>query len=184
MHRMHHAYSDTEKDPHSPHFFRGIFSMLFGMIKTYESLRKRKIEPLPEFSHHLFEWERFDYYANSWPVRVLWGVLYTCFYFYFAPNLWFLLLLPVHYFMGPIHGSIVNWCGHKYGYRNFENTDKSRNTLLVDLLLMGELYQNNHHKFPNRLNFAFRWFEFDPAYPVVKFLSLVRIIRPRAAIGV
>ncbi|HJY23269.1 MAG TPA: hypothetical protein VJ279_10310, partial [Hanamia sp.] len=21
MHRMHHAYSDTEKDPHSPHFF-------------------------------------------------------------------------------------------------------------------------------------------------------------------
>src|SRR5262249_49275638 len=103
MHRMHHAYSDTEKDPHSPHFFRGIFWMLFGMIKTYESLRKRKIEPLPEFSHHLFEWERFDYYANSWPVRVLWGVLYTCFYFYFAPNLWFLLLLPVHYFMGPIH---------------------------------------------------------------------------------
>jgi stearoyl-CoA desaturase (delta-9 desaturase) len=23
LHRMHHAYSDTEKDPHTPHFFQG-----------------------------------------------------------------------------------------------------------------------------------------------------------------
>ena len=25
MHRMHHAYSDTEKDPHSPHYFKSMF---------------------------------------------------------------------------------------------------------------------------------------------------------------
>src|SRR5208337_5628587 len=28
MHRMHHAYSDTEKDPHSPHFFKDIWHMM------------------------------------------------------------------------------------------------------------------------------------------------------------
>ena len=39
------------------------------------------------------------------------------------------LLLPVHFVMGPIHGAIVNWCGHKYGYRNFDTTrDDSRAT--------------------------------------------------------
>jgi len=31
--------------------------------------------------------------------------------------------------MGPIHGAIVNWAGHKYGYQNFDNGDRSRNTL-------------------------------------------------------
>ena len=31
MHRMHHDFSDTAQDPHSPHFFKDVFSM---MIKT------------------------------------------------------------------------------------------------------------------------------------------------------
>jgi stearoyl-CoA desaturase (delta-9 desaturase) len=79
--------------------------------------------------------------------------------------------------MGPLHGTIVNWCGHKYGYRNFEIQDQSRNTLWVDLILLGELYQNNHHRFPNRMNFAVRWFEVDPVYPFIKFFGLLRIIR-------
>jgi len=25
MHRMHHAFSDTERDPHSPNFFKDVF---------------------------------------------------------------------------------------------------------------------------------------------------------------
>lgn len=25
MHRMHHEYSDTEEDPHSPHFFKDVY---------------------------------------------------------------------------------------------------------------------------------------------------------------
>jgi stearoyl-CoA desaturase (delta-9 desaturase) len=90
-----------------------------------------------------------------------------------------LAFLPVHFFMGPVHGAIVNWCGHKYGYTNFDNGDRSKNTLIWDLLLMGELYQNNHHKFPNRQNLAFRWFEFDPVYPIIKLLNLLRVIRSR-----
>ena len=28
LHRMHHAYSDTEKDPHTPHFFKEVFTMM------------------------------------------------------------------------------------------------------------------------------------------------------------
>ena len=48
--------------------------------------------------------------------------LYTAFYVAFAPHWSLFLLLPVHFLMGPIHGAIVNWCGHKYGYRNFDTT--------------------------------------------------------------
>ena len=49
------------------------------------------------------------------------------------PHWWCSCCCPSHFMMGPIHGAIVNWCGHKYGYRNFDNGDDSRNTLLVRL---------------------------------------------------
>jgi stearoyl-CoA desaturase (delta-9 desaturase) len=89
------------------------------------------------------------------------------------------LLLPIHYLMGPIHGAIVNWCGHKYGYSNFDNADHSKNTFPLDFLMMGELFQNNHHKKPNDANFAKRWFEFDPSYPIIRLMHTLRIIKLR-----
>ena len=74
-------------------------------------------------------------------------------------------------------GFIVNWFGHKHGYRNFENTgDYSTNTLPVDLLMSGELYQNNHHRFPNKNNFAFKWYEIDFGYLLIKLLNRIGVI--------
>jgi stearoyl-CoA desaturase (delta-9 desaturase) len=89
------------------------------------------------------------------------------------------LLLPIHYFMGPIHGAIVNWCGHKYGYSNFDNKDHSKNSLPLDFLMMGELFQNNHHKVPNDPNFAKKWYEVDPTWPLMRAMHALRIIRLR-----
>src|SRR5271154_3616921 len=37
MHREHHAYSDTAKDPHSPHFFPDIFQMMKYTVKTFSN---------------------------------------------------------------------------------------------------------------------------------------------------
>ena len=91
------------------------------------------------------------------------------------------LLLPIHFFMGPIHGALVNWCGHKYGYSNYDNDDHSKNSLPLDFLMMGELFQNNHHKSPNDANFAKKWFELDPTWYIIRFLHAVRIIRLRKA---
>jgi stearoyl-CoA desaturase (delta-9 desaturase) len=78
--------------------------------------------------------------------------------------------------MGPVHGAIVNWCGHKYGYQNYDNGDVSRNTLAFDFLTGGELFQNNHHKFAMSPNFAARKFELDPTYPVIRVLAALGII--------
>jgi stearoyl-CoA desaturase (delta-9 desaturase) len=71
----------------------------------------------------------------------------------------------------------VNWAGHKYGYRNFNEHDHSRNTLFFDFLLMGELFQNNHHHAGARPNFAVKWYEIDPAYPIIKLFDKLGMIR-------
>lgn len=177
MHRMHHTYSDTEKDPHSPHFFKDVWSMMWVTKKIYKDFVMHRQKPEKAFDGNYPTWNFIDKIGDNWRVRVLFGVLYTLFYIQFATHWSMYLLLPIHYLMGPIHGAIVNWCGHKYGYSNHENGDKSRNTLPLDFLMLGELFQNNHHKSANRANFAQKWFEFDPTYPIIKVFSWVGIIK-------
>lgn len=179
LHRMHHAYSDTEKDPHSPHFIEDVWGLMIKTKNIYLDYLKYKLEPEPAFRDRYPTWAPLDRLSDLWVTRIAFGVGYTAFYVAFATHWWLFVLLPVHYFMGPIHGAIVNWCGHKYGYSNYDNHDHSKNTLPLDFLMMGELFQNNHHKSPNDANFARKWFEFDPTWPIMRLLHSMHIIRLR-----
>lgn len=179
MHRMHHAYSDTEKDPHSPHFFKDVIGMMIQTKNIYLDYVKFKIEPEPAFRDRYPTWPLIDKIGDLWITRLTFALLYIAFYVAFAEYWWMFLLLPIHFLMGPIHGAVVNWCGHKYGYSNYDNDDHSKNTLPLDFLMLGELFQNNHHKRPNSVNFAKKWFEFDPSYPIIRALHALRIIRLR-----
>ncbi len=179
MHRMHHAYSDTEKDPHSPHFFRDVWQMTIQTKDIYLNYAKFKIEPEKAFRGNYPEWKPIDKIGDLWATRIFFTLLYILFYIKFATAWWMFLLLPIHFFMGPIHGAIVNWCGHKYGYSNYDNADHSKNSLPIDIFLMGELMQNNHHKSPNDSNFAKKWYEIDPTYPLILLLNRVHIIKLR-----
>jgi stearoyl-CoA desaturase (delta-9 desaturase) len=179
LHRMHHAYSDTEKDPHSPHFFKDVFGMMIATKNMYMNYLQFKIQPEPAFQGNYPEWPIVDKIGNSWGWRIACGLFYIGFYIAFANHWWLFILLPIHFLMGPLHGAIVNWCGHKYGYSNHDNDDHSKNSLPWDFLLMGELFQNNHHKKPNSPNFATKWWEFDPTYPVMKVLHWMKIIKIR-----
>ena len=181
MHRMHHAYSDTNKDPHSPHFFKDIWHMMLETKNIYMGFASNKTQPEEAFNLNYPSWPIIDKIADSWFTRILFVAGYTLFYIHFATSPFLFLLLPIEYLMGPVQGAIVNWCGHKYGYSNYDNNDKSKNTLPLDFLLLGELFQNNHHKSPNRPNFAQKWFEFDPVFPIIFVLNKFHIIKLRRA---
>ncbi len=176
LHRMHHAFSDTPKDPHSPRNYKNVFSMMLATKHTYDGYAYGLVEPEARFDGGLPSWPAVDRLAQSWAGRIAWGAAYTLVYVRFATAPWMFALLPLHYVMGPIHGAIVNWCGHKYGYRNFENGDDSRNTLPFDFLTAGELFQNNHHKFGMCPNFAVKRFELDPSYQVMRLFAALGII--------
>lgn len=179
LHRMHHAYSDTEKDPHSPHFFKDVWQMTMHTKDIYLNYAKYGIEPEKPFKGNYPEWKWLDKVSDMWAIRILFAIGYTLFYVKFATAWWMFALLPLHFFMGPLHGAIVNWCGHKYGYSNYDNEDHSKNTVPIDIFLMGELMQNNHHKSPNSPNFAMRKFEFDPSYYIIRVMNWLHIIQLR-----
>tara|TARA_R110002049_G_scaffold308965_1_gene515209 strand:- start:273 stop:944 length:672 start_codon:yes stop_codon:yes gene_type:complete len=182
MHRMHHAYADTPNDPHSPKYDETIWKMMWKTKTIYSDITNKVVQVDKRFTEGVPEWTWFDKMARSWQSRVLWGALYVGVYFVFADVWWLWLLLPIQFALSPIHGAIINWFAHKYGYRNFEVGDTSRNFLPVDVLMMGESYHNNHHKHGNRANFGgFRWHEIDPTYMVIKLLDKVGVIElPKA----
>ena len=185
LHRMHHAYSDTENDPHSPHHTENLFTMMWKTKEIYNNFVYGREKPEPRFDRNYPVWPGLERIADNWMSRVAWGtfyvLIYIAAYIYLDMHWAFFFLLPIHFLMGPIHGAIVNWSGHKYGYSNFDNHDKSKNSLIFDFFMLGELFQNNHHKLPNRVNFGAKWYEFDPVYPIIKVLHWARIIRLKTA---
>jgi stearoyl-CoA desaturase (delta-9 desaturase) len=180
LHLMHHAYSDTEKDPHTPRPYRaivpGLFKMMWKTKKIYHGYAYHELEPEKRFEREFPHSPLLDWAGKSWFMRIAWGAAFFAFYYFFATAWWQWLLLPTHWIMGAMHGAIVNWGGHRYGYRNFPNDDISRNALPVDFLTAGELYQNNHHKYPMSPNFAARWWELDTTYQVMKVFHALGII--------
>ena len=63
------------------------------------------------------------------------------------------------------------------GYSNFDNGDHSRNTTPWGVIMMGELFQNNHHYKKHDPNFAKKWYEFDSTFVVMKALHRMKIIK-------
>jgi stearoyl-CoA desaturase (delta-9 desaturase) len=180
LHREHHAFSDTPRDPHSPGFFANVFTMMWATAGRYTAHFKGMAKTELRFLGNYPDWPTLDRIGSTWVARLAWGTGYSLVYLWLADAWWLFVLLPVHWLMGPIHGAIVNWCGHRYGYRNFSTPDKSRNFLPFDFLTLGELFQNNHHNFSGRINFAWRRFEFDPTAAVLHVLAKLRVIQLRS----
>jgi stearoyl-CoA desaturase (delta-9 desaturase) len=177
MHRMHHAYTDTDKDPHSPSYSKNVFDMMWKTYVIYAGISNRTTVVEAKFSKNVPDWPAFDKFAGSmWP-RIFWSLCYFTFFWFFATAWWQWLLLPPLLLMAPVHGAIINWYAHKYGYESHEQSNTSKNLLPVDFLMLGESYHNNHHKYPSSINFGRKWHEIDPIYPVIRVFGALRIVQ-------
>ena len=178
MHRMHHAYADTEKDPHSPKYDKNFFAMMMRTRVIYNSIYYKKYNVEERFLGDLPSWDAFDRLGDSWFMRIFWGALYFFVYYFLDAQLWmYFTLLPIQWVMGPFHGVIINWFAHLYGGTNFKVGDTSKNLLPIDILMMGEGYHNNHHKRPLNSNFGYKWYELDPVYPLIVLFRTMGVIK-------
>jgi stearoyl-CoA desaturase (Delta-9 desaturase) len=178
MHQIHHQKSDKKEDPHSPLHSKNVWTLMIKTYKIYMEILTKKF-PLENYSiqHRYPSIPSLDRLAEHRASLLIWLVIYPAIYLYMAPPIWAYLFLPLHFVMGPIQGAMVNYLGHKVGYRNYKLPDNSRNACPTDLFLMGELYQNNHHRSAQKLNFAHRWFEVDLTYYLCRVLAIIGIIK-------
>lgn len=175
LHQAHHKFSDTPSDPHSPHHHESMKDM---MLKTFHHYRSLVNNPGHLRDGHYYPtWPLLDSFATTKMHTLMWVGIYLFAYQFLIDSPWQYSFLIIHFFMGPIQGALVNWFGHKWGYRNYSLPDKSRNTMPIDVFLMGEFYQNNHHQHPMSLNFAKKWFEWDPTYPIIWTLRKLRLLK-------
>ena len=177
MHRMHHAYTDTEKDPHSPSFDTNLFAMMWKTKTIYQEINLQRIAIDQRFMKNIPQWKSFDQFASSNFSRILWISAYIIFFVVFVTSWWQWLLLPVILLMAPIHGVIINWFGHIYGYENYTMKNTSKNLFHFDFLMMGEGYHNNHHKNSSSANFGVKWHEVDITYLIIRLLNAIGCIQ-------
>lgn len=166
MHRMHHRYSDTAKDPHSPSH-KGVFYVMAEQLYSYNKVLRNLILGREQYVSAVRD---LDFPVNWLNRKSLWYLPYV---FHAVVSLAVALpfeapMLALAYWFGimshPIQGWLVNSFGHHSGYRNFETPDKSRNNTAVAWLVMGEGYQNNHHQDPRSAKFSVKWWEVDLGY--------------------
>jgi stearoyl-CoA desaturase (delta-9 desaturase) len=169
-HRRHHAYTDREGDPHSPHAghgsgLRGLWHAHVGwLLETHGQSDWRK------YAADLYEdaamrriGRRFPQFvvlslviptAAGWALQgfttagalrgLVWGGLVRIFF--------------VHHTTWS-----VNSVGHYFGRRRFDIDDHSTNVWWLAVLSLGDSWHHNHHVFPRSAFHGLRWWEVDLA---------------------
>lgn len=184
MHRKHHTHSDTADDPHSPVHY-GLVGVLLGQLKSYERTLIGLARGQSEYTDEVADLD----FPISWPIRKrVWYLPYAlhlviALAIAIPTGMW---ALGACYFLGmmshPVEGWIVNSLGHAVGGRNFETPDNSRNNHLAAWLILGEGFQNNHHRYPASAKFSYRPSEVDLGFGVSLALEKVGVLRVQRAL--
>ena len=174
VHRKHHAFCETEEDPHSP-VVHGWANILFFGVKYYrigysdEATMERFTKGCP---NDVIERKLFVPHKMLGLILLM-GIDFLLFGFMTGSLVWLGQVLWVPFWAA----GVVNGLGHTIGYRNYKVRDASRNIVPIGFLLSGEELHNNHHKFPSSAKFSKRWFEFDMGWFYIQALRLIGLAR-------
>jgi stearoyl-CoA desaturase (Delta-9 desaturase) len=185
-HRRHHAYTDVEGDPHSPHLdaedgvvgmLRGLWHAHAGWLFTPDATVNEtwapdllREEPMLRV-HRAFPWFVL---ASFVAPAVLGGLITGTWLGALTGFLWGSLvrISLLHH----VTWSINSIC-HVFGTRPFDSHDESRNNAVMALLGFGEGWHNAHHAFPASARHGLRWWELDVSYLVIRTLAVLRLAR-------
>lgn len=164
-HRLHHAFTETDQDPHSP--IHGTYWSHMGWIfrgtaqNNSFAVKKRYCPDLVKDQFQV----TFDKYY--WITSVIAAVgLFAI--GGFSMVLWAIFLRTV---IGWHSTWLVNSATHLWGSRRFETRDTSTNNGLIAAITWGEGWHNNHHAHPRSARHGLAWYEFDINWMVIKLLE-------------
>jgi stearoyl-CoA desaturase (delta-9 desaturase) len=185
-HRKHHAFTDEEGDPHSPHVghrggvlgaLHGLYHAHVGWLFTHEGRAER-----PRYARDLLAdraLRAIDRTFFLWvalglvlPFLLGWGIAGTL-----AGALTALLWggLVRIFLLHHVTFAINSLC-HFLGRRRFATDDESRNLFWLAPISFGEAWHHNHHAFPTSAFHGLRRREVDPGGLVILALEKLGLI--------
>lgn len=173
-HRKHHAHTDQEGDPHSPHVGHG--SGLGGLWHAHTGwlLETQGQADWRKYARDLYEDPKMKRIAKRFPLWVALSLL--------IPTL---AGFALHGFTlpGALRGLVwgglvrifllhhvtwsINSVCHFFGSRRFDLEDHSTNVAWLAIPSLGESWHHNHHAFPRSARHGLRPWEIDPSALVI-----------------
>jgi stearoyl-CoA desaturase (delta-9 desaturase) len=185
-HRKHHAFSDQEGDPHSPHVghgtgwraaVKGLIHAHLGwlFIHTQRGKRERYApdllkDPTIRFIDRTFLWWAIGGLVLAFALGyAIGGTLHAA----LTGLLWggAVRMLVVHH----VTYSINSLC-HFFGRRDYTTGDESRNLAWLSIFTFGESWHNNHHAFPTSARHGLRRWQVDPSWMVIRALEAAGLV--------
>ncbi len=169
-HRKHHAFTDKEGDPHSPHVghghgFAGFWHAHAGwLMETQGQADWRKYAP------DLYEDPAMRRIGRNFPKLVLASLLIPTLAAFIAHGftakgalegfIWGGLVRI--FFVHHVTWSVNSVC-HVFGRRRFDidEADRSTNVWWLAPFALGENWHHNHHAFPRSAFHGLKWWELD-----------------------
>ncbi len=180
-HRKHHAHTDSEGDPHSPHIghqggLRGVAAGLWhahaGWLMSTQGRADWK-----RYAADLSEDRGMRLIARQFVPLVLLTLLLPALAGYVASGtlagaatglLWGGLVRI--FFVHHVTWSVNSVC-HYFGTRRFLTEDRSTNVFWLALPSLGESWHHNHHAFPRSAVHGLRRWEIDPSALIIGALE-------------
>ena len=186
-HRKHHALSDKEGDPHSPHHgygsgWRGVLKGLWhaqvGWLLTTNGLERGKRYGKDLYADPLIRW--IDRLYMVWLVLSL-AIPFAVGYLVGGGSLalgfecfvWAGLLRV--FVFDHLTWSVNSIC-HMFGRRDFPTGDESRNFWPLALPVFGEAWHNNHHAFPGSARHGLTWRQVDVSWMIIRGMERVGLV--------
>ena len=164
-HRMHHAFTDTDKDPHSikPGFWWAqIGWILWGTAQDHDAATLQRYIP--------------DLLKDKWHTvisRYFYVPIIVSALILFAIGGWTMVVWGV--FARVVVGWHTTWfvnsLAHIYGPRPYDTGDNSTNNWFVAILTFGEGWHNNHHMSPTSARHGLKWYQFDMNWIAIRIFE-------------
>jgi len=190
-HRKHHAFSDEEGDPHSPHLghdggvkgaLKGLWHAQVGWLIDGENHGRASAH---RYAPDLLRDRAIRWVNRTFPFWVLLSLLLPA-------VLGFLLtgFDPWGALTGFIWGGLVriflvhhvtwsvNSVCHFFGRRRFDISDRSTNVFWLAIPSLGEAWHHNHHAFPTSAAHGLKWWErmADPSALVIAAMEKLGLV--------
>lgn len=168
-HRVHHRYTDTNRDPYDAR--QGFWFSHMGWMLTKANPKNKAradisdmlADPVVTFQHKHYMWIMLlsAFIVPTVFAGLGWGDWYGGF---IIAGIFKLCIIQQATFC-------VNSLAHWIGVQPFDDRRSPRDHVLTALVTFGEGYHNFHHEFPSDYRNALKWYQYDPTKVLIWTLS-------------